>query len=453
MINWELLRRRLVPSQAQRNFRLGVVNGVLFTLVEALTDATLVLALLVRDLGGSQALVGLLTSLKNGGWLLPQLLVAGRIEGMPRKLPLYRRSALFRVIAFLVLTVVVFLANPLGPALTLLLLFVTYAIYNLTGGSSSLAFQDIVAKSIPPRRRGSFFSYRQLYGGLLAFLVGGPLVRIALQQNGVLAFPANYGLLFVVALIVLALSLLSFSLIDEPPLERPATRHSLKETLLATPHLFRADLDFRRFIAARLLGRVGAIADPFYIVYAREALGIAPRYVGVYLAVRVLTAALSNLYWGRVADLQGNRRLMVLTGALSILVPLAALLLPLLFAPGSTFLAWSFGLVFLLIGLSIDGSAMAGTTYLLEIAPEGERPTYCGIANTALGAATFLPVLGGALLATLNNNYMLLFVIGLIGSVVAWAATLRLREVRHVRDDMRQAALWAKGEGSKAEGA
>lgn len=441
MINWELLRQRLLPSQAQRNFRLGVINGILFTLVETLTDANLVLALLVRDLNGSQALVGLLTSIKNGGWLLPQLLTAGRIAGMPRKLPLYRRAAFVRAVAFLSMTIVVFNAPMLGATWTLWLLFATYIVYNLTGGSSSLAFQDVVAKAIPPRQRGSFFGYRQLFGGLLAFFVGGPLVRLVLQQDGSLQFPANYGVLFVVALVVMVFAFVSFGLIDEPPLQQPAVRHSLKETLQAAPRLFRADVDFRRFIIARLLGRVGAIADPFYVVYAREILGIGTRYVGIYLAVRVLTAALSNLYWGRVADNQGNRRLLVLTGALSIAVPLLALLLPLLFAPGSTLLAWAFTLVFLVIGLSIDGSATAGTTYLLEIAPEAERPTYCGIANTALGIATFVPVLGGVLLAVLNNNYLLLFAIGVVGSIVAWAFTVRLRELRHVREDMRQAAL------------
>jgi MFS family permease len=317
-------------------------------------------------------------------------------------------------------------------------------LYNLTGGSGSLAFQDVVAKVIPPRRRGSFFSSRQLFGGLLAFCVAGPLVRVMLSQDGPLPFPANYGLLCVIALVMMAIAFTAFGLIDEPALAQPAVAHTIKETLQAAPQLFQTDVDFRRFLQSRIWGRFGAIADPFYIIYASEALGIAPRYVGIYLSLRVITAALSNLYWGRVADVQGNRRLLVLTTGLSALVPPTALLLPMMFVPGSTALAWAFGLVFLLIGLSIDGSAIASNTYLLEIAPEADRPTYCGIANTALGIFTFLPVLGGALLSLLGNNYVLLLVIGTVFSLIACAATLRLREVRDVRDDLRQAALMRK---------
>jgi MFS family permease len=440
MINWELLRERLLPSQAQRNYRLGVINGVLFSLAEALIDATLVLALFVRELGGSQALVGLLPSLRNGGFLLPQLLVAGRVAGMPRKLPLYRRAALARTIVFAAMSAVIFSALLLPPTLVLVLFCLLYTLYNLAGGSSSLAFQDVVAKAIPPRRRGSFFSNRQLWGGLLAFLVAGPLVRALLQGDGPLPFPANYGVLSLLSLIGVALGLLAFSMIDEPPMTQPVRRQSLRETLEAAPRLFRENIDFRRFITVRVWARVGAIADPFYIVYAREALGIAPRYVGIYLALRVFSAALSNLYWGRVVDRQGNRRLMVLTGSIAAGAPVAALLLPLVFAPGSTALAWAFTLVFLLIGLSVDGSMTAGSTYLLEIAPEHERVTYAGIANTALGIVTFVPVLGGLLLTATGNNYPLLLVLAMAGSAVAWATTIRLREVREVREDMRLAA-------------
>src|SRR4051794_30814648 len=54
-----------LPSAVRRNFRLGVSNGMLFTLGDSLSSAGLVLALLVRQLGGSLSLVGLLPALQN----------------------------------------------------------------------------------------------------------------------------------------------------------------------------------------------------------------------------------------------------------------------------------------------------------------------------------------------------------------------------------------------------
>jgi Replication-relaxation len=73
----------LPPADIRRNYRLGVINGVLFALGDSLSSAGLVLALLVRQLGGSLALVGLLPALLSDGFLLPQLLVGGRLQAMP----------------------------------------------------------------------------------------------------------------------------------------------------------------------------------------------------------------------------------------------------------------------------------------------------------------------------------------------------------------------------------
>jgi MFS family permease len=447
MITWKRLRRLVLPSEAKHNFRFGVINGVCFSLAETLVDASLVLALFVRELGGSTLLVGLLPSLKNGGFLLPQLLVAGRITGMSRMMPLYRRAAIARTVAFLCLMLIMFAATVLPVAMTLTLFVVAYSAYNLTGGSSSLAFQDIVAKTIPPRQRGTFFGYRQLMGGLLAFAIAAPLVRTLLADDGPVPFPFNYGALATIALLLIAGGLAAFSMIDEPPLAKVGTPHSIGDTLRSVPHLFRTEIDLRRFVVSRLLARAGAIAEPFYILYAREALGIAPRYVGIYLAVRVLSAALSNILWGRVADREGNRRLLMRTSAIAALVPVAALAVPWAFAPGSAPLAWSFALVFLCIGFSIDGSGTASTTYLLEISPDTERPTYAGVANTVLGVATFLPVFGGWVLTVTGQNYVLLLALGAVFSAIAWAATVRLREPRDVRADMQVAAALVRARG------
>src|SRR5215208_2692158 len=69
------------------------------------------------------------------------------------------------------------------------------------------------------------------------------------------------------------------------------------------------------------------------------------------------------------------------------------------------------GLVFLVAGVANDGNGISSDTYLLEIVPEDERPTYIGLANTTLGVVTFLPVLGGWLVT--NVGYSGTFGIGL----------------------------------------
>jgi MFS family permease len=162
---------------------------------------------------------------------------------------------------------------------------------------------------------------------------------------------------------------------------------------------------------------------------ATEALGLPASVAGVYLAVRALAGALSNVLWGRVSERQGNRRLLLIAGLLIALTPALALLGPILargLGLAEVGLSAAIGLVFLVSGVANDGSNIAGMTYLLEIVPEDERPTYMGLANTTLGLVTFLPVLGGWLVGLVG--YEGAFAIGLIFSLLGLASTYPLLE-------------------------
>ena len=276
----------LPPATMRRNYRLGVMNGVLFTLGETMLSANLVLALLIRQLGGSLALVGLLPALQSGGYLLPQMLVGGRLQGMRAKLPLYRRAAFARIVAYLVLLAAIFGATRFPPTISLWLIVVSFSIFNLGGGTSTLAFQDVVAKVIPARRRGSFFGTRQLFGGLLSFLIVGPLVRWLLNDDGPLAFPNNYGTLGVLGLLCIAAGLIAFGRIDEPLQAEVGAPVRMSDGLRRAPAILREHADYRWFIVSRMLTRFGQVAEPFYIVYATETLGLPASAAGLYLAVQ-----------------------------------------------------------------------------------------------------------------------------------------------------------------------
>jgi MFS family permease len=393
----------------------------------------LVLALLVRQLGASLALVGLLPALQSGGYLLPQLLVSGSIQAMPYKLWLYRRAAFARVALFIVMLVVIFSSDKILPQISLGLIVLSYSLFNLGGGTSTLAFQDVVAKIVPPRRRGSFFGTRQLVGGLLTFAFVGPLVGWLLGVASPVGFPANFGLLCLLGLVFMCGGLLSFALVDEPPQARPGPRMRVIEGLRRAPAILRSNSNYRWFIIARMLTRAGQIAEPFYIIYASEALGLPASVAGIYLAVRAIAGALSNLLWGRLSDRRGNRALVLASAVLAMLPPFLALAGPALaqvFALGSAGQLLAIGLVFLASGVANDGSMLAGNTYLLEVVPEGERPTYMGLANTTLGLVTFLPVLGGVLVTWLG--YGGTFAIALAFAMLGVLASLRLTEVRAV---------------------
>lgn len=425
------LQPALSPAVARRNYRLGVINGVLFGLGESVGSPGLVLSLLIRQLGGSLFLVGALPAIQTAGYLLPQLLVSGRLQDQPYKLPVYRLFGAIRVLTWAGLAAAIFAAGVLPPAVALALIVAAFTVFNFCGGVTTLAFQDIVARIIPPRRRGSFFGIRQFVAGLLAFAVGGTLVRWLLGERGPLPFPANFGALMLLSLVCFAAGIASFALVQEPPQLRLGQRLRLVEGLRRAPQLLRANRNYRWFIASRLLIRTGQIAEPFYIVYATEQLGLPAAVAGAFVSAWALAAALSNLFWGRVSDRSGNRRLILLTGALIALAPLLMLAGPAAVRAaglGELALTAALGVVFLLVGSAADGSAIAGMTYLLEIVPEEERPTYIGLANTILGVGALLPVLGGWMVAQLG--YSVTFAVGGAVAALGVLAATRLVETQ-----------------------
>ena len=418
----------------KRNTRLGIANGVLFSLAEAFSDANLVLSVFVRQLGASPVIVGLLPALKNGGWLLPQLWSAGRLQAMRHKLPVYQRAGIVRFCIWILMAGLVWFSGWLSAGWLLAAFILAYSLYSFTGGAGSVAFQEVVAKTIPVQRRGAFFGTRNLLGGLLGFCLASPVVGWVLSVNSPFLFPHNFAVLVTISLVCIGLGVIMFSRISEPPTHNPPAPVRGGEMLRMMPTLLREDVAFRRYVVSRMITRFAGLADPFYILYAREVLHVAPRMIGVYLAIRVLSAALSNVWWSQVADRHGNRLLILLTGALIGVVPIWALLVgPLGALLGPASLGWLFGGVFLLIGLSVDGAGTAGLTYVMELAPDTRRPQYIGVSNTLMGVATFFPVLGGVLISSLGYGpvFAMTAVFGALGLLVS----ARLPEPRAVAGD------------------
>ncbi len=419
------------PVLNRRNYRFGVANGILFALADSLNNASFVLALLIRQLGGSLTLVAFIPTLQIGGSLLPQLLISGHLQSLPYKLPIYRRAAVWRSVMYLGMTIGIFTATSVPSWLALTLITGLYILFCFGGGVSALAFQDIVAKTIPPRWRGRFFGTRQLVGGLLALLVAGPLVRLLVAETSPLPFPSNYGLLSLLSVIGMVGCFATFWRIDEPPQEQIGPRVHLLDGLRRMPAILQTQSNYRWYIISRVMTRAGQIGEPLYLIYATEVLHLSTGMAGVYLGLRALAGVVSNFYWGPLSDTQGNRPLLVLTSIMFMFAPLILLLGPMLTAAlglGETGYIVVTGLVFLLIGVATDGSMIANIVYLIEVAPDNERPTYSALASAVLGITAFLPVVGGWLVGI--AGYEFLFGVATVMAGLGVVSVLRLTEIR-----------------------
>lgn len=403
----------------KRNYRCGVLNGVAYRVAETMIDPTLVLTWFLTQLTSSSFIIGLVAPLRSAGWFLPQLLVSSFAQRQERKITLYRVCGLVRAVAIASLAAATWLVGA-RPVPMLIIFFLCLALLSFGEGFSGISFMDIVAKAIPPRRRGSFFALRSFLGGTLA-LGSGAAVRYVLSAEAGLAFPANFAILFSLAAVGIWISVIGFSSIVEPiePVDPKVVTFAAQ--LRRAWWFLKQDHNFRRLILVRLLLVAGGgLATPFYIVYAKNVLNATAGSVGTYLLAFTIASIASNVLWGRISSRQGNKRVIVASILIGLCIPLTALL------AGRMGSLQLFLVPFVLRGVYESSNMIGPVNFVLDIAPAAERPIYIGLINTVLGFASLALMMSGVIVQV--TGFEVLFLLTTAFFVLAFVAALGLRD-------------------------
>ncbi len=366
------------------NFWLGVYNGVLVNGGEAFFHSALVLSPFLATLGAPAWAIGLIPALRVGGWFLPQLFVATRLAHVPFKLPLYRRTSTVRVVAFSVLTAAVFLLGP-HPGVLVPLTLAMILVNAVAGGVGGVPFADVTAKVVPHYRLGTFWVLRNAIGGALALLSGLVLRRLLDSE---LAFPTDFGYVFLFGTLLNGGAYLAFALVREPE-GKIAMKERLSHVLGRLPSVLRQDASFRRYLRVRFLALAALMAEPFYALYALDRLEAPASVLGTYVMVATGAAIAVNFAFRRPADRGQNVTVLQVSIALLTAAPLIAL-----FATD-----WRvFALVFACSAAGNSGMGIAAWNLLYAVSPEADRPLYVGVANSVLSLPSLAPIGAGVAL-------------------------------------------------------
>jgi MFS family permease len=353
------------------------------------------------------------------GGVLPQLFVAHKVENKPHKKPVLITAITIRALCWGLLALITYLFGQSHPAGIILSLFLFLTILSFMGGVAEIAFYDIWGKAIPSTLRGRFFGYRQLAGGILA-IAAGFVVR-AILESKTISFPDNYALLFMLSFIFISISYLFLGSIKEPLEEVHEHSLSFREFLKKALGILKVNTDLKLFLWVQVLAGAIALTLPFYVIYAKDVLGIKLGMVGMFLSAQMLGIVLSNVLWAHLSDFIGNKRVIQLSIVLSLTVPLIALLTP-------ADLRGLFILLFVLLGFSITGLKIGNTNFLLDIAPSKDRPTYISLKGTLKAPLFIFPLIGGGIIHFFS--YRFLFVLTMLILGLAFILSCRLNEPR-----------------------
>ena len=176
------------PPHYRRNFVAFVVDYVFFSVAMSFASPSSVLPAFVRQFTRSAPVIGLVSTIFNGCWLLPQVVAARAINDKSRKKP-YLMIGISGRITFWITALGLWLGLAQRPNEMLLLIFGCLGMFTISDGLASVAWFDMLARAIPLQRRGRLMGIAQVIGGLagaLPPLLGWTAMTGQLSVEGVL---------------------------------------------------------------------------------------------------------------------------------------------------------------------------------------------------------------------------------------------------------------------------
>ena len=384
----EAAYEKFVWDNLPRNFAGHFVHGMLGMTGFRIFNAATFLPAYLHLITGSAVMVGLGQSLQSAGGVLSPVVGATAVETRKKVLPVsLLMGTLMRVQILLVALCAWFLK---GPSLVVGIMACLFLL-GVFQGAQGVAFQMLLAKVIPTRRRGLLQSLRNFFGGLvsaaLAAFAGSYLIGSNVFGNG-------YATTFLLAAILTSLGLAALGLLmrePEPPTVKPRTR--TWDRMREFPKLLKDDRGYFYFMIAQTCATAGRIGVPFYVLYAAHVMPITGPQGGANLGLMSLLLFLgdscSNLVWGTLGDRFGFRSTFI--GAMTLW---AAATLLLIIAPTPLWVLVAFAG----LGAGPAGFNMSSQTMVLEFGARDDVPMRLGLSQTAQGlVSTVGPLIGGVI--------------------------------------------------------
>jgi MFS family permease len=408
----------VLSRAARRNFFANLIDVSFFAFGINMVSRYTVLPYFVGSINNNPLLLSLIPMLTQVGWLLPQLFTAPYIKTLPRRKPYVLLMTAIERIPFLVFGLLLLFGKDLPGSLMLSAFFIGYAIHTFFAGFTATAWQDMIARVIPGKRWGIFFGLSSAIGAVLG-IFSAKVTDFVLES---MSFPNNVGLLSLLCFVGLTISFSGLAATVEPA-QPTQPREPMMPYLRSLPPLLKKDKGFRNYLITRTALSLSFLGHSFVTAGSMLRFDIS-LWLGTYLAAQLASQALSDVVMGTLADRWGHKQVLKLANLIGVLALVASVLAP---SP-----EWLIG-AYVLIGIATSGYQLSGYTLVMTFSTDDQRPTYIGLANTALAPVGFFgPLLLGALASRGGYNMLFLFsaVIGAIALALLqwWVPDVRRQE-------------------------
>ncbi len=388
-----------VPGNAVKQIGANTLQKV----GDRIVDPKTVLVWLFAALGAPTVLTGLLVPIRESGSLLPQAALVPLVRRAPRRKLVWLAGAAGQAVAVGAMAAVALLAEGTAAGVAILACLAAFA---LARSLTSISSKDVLGRTIPKGQRGQVTGAASMTSGVVAIGAG-----MALQVFGdTAADPRTFALLLGGGALLWVAGLAVFSTVREPEGAHD-DRVDAGQAARALS-LLRDDPPFRRFVIARTLLLVSALAPPYVVSLATSEGDLDLSGLGPFVVAQGIASLVGGRLWGRLTD-RSSRRVIVLASASAcgvVLLFLAAVAWDSLASQ-----AWVHPVAYFLLALAHTGARIGRKTYVVDLAEGNQRTDYVAVANTAMGVLLLVTGAVSAGLATFGARWALvmLAVLGL----------------------------------------
>lgn len=418
---------REVRANLPRNSLRLVTANALQSSGDQTVNASTVLPWLLHALGAPPALTGLLVPIRESGSMLPQAFLTPWILRTRHRKWVFVAGAGVQASAVAVMALTAAVGQGLAAGLVII---AALTVFSLGRSLCSIASKDVQGRVAPKGQRGQINGLATTASGLVAITLGLG-VRIFGGENlvaGQLAWLlAGGAALWVLVAVV-------YTGIREPAGAPPEQSRDADgpNWFVKSVALLRRDRPFRNFVAARGLLLVSSLSPPFVVSLSVRSGAQGLAGLGGFIVASGLASLIGGRIFGRWAD-RSSRRLMTFGAALASGIVIAIVLIVSVtdVTGGSIWAYLLFVSGYFLLTLTHTGVRVGRKTYVVDMAEGDQRTTYVAVSNSAMGLILLSVGAVSATLATLGQEWALVFLAGM--GLLGVFATARLPEVSRAK--------------------
>ena len=403
-------------TDAKINFFSFLWHALFLAFAKNFMDVNTIIPAMLINAGGTTTDLGILTAIMIGGASFMQIVFAGFLFKRRRKKKYLLTGIYLRVSALLGMGFLLAQASRMPAVYIISSIFILISIFSFSGSFANISYTDILGKSIAPESRKKFFVVRQIIVSI-GILVSAIIVRYLVRHY---EYPQNYNILFISAGVLLLIASFGFWMIREKPTDFESSGINFLSVFKAFKKMFIEDRNLRYYMLLVNSTGIGLTLVPFYILLAKERIGLPAETVGNLLLLQIIGMIASNLLWKFLIKKGAYKGLVRTYAVISSVLPILALL----FSASKTIYLF----IFFLSGFNISAYQIAIPGILLEISKEQNRALYTALSGAGSFFTILFPIIAGVLIPRLGYPPVFGFSIVIIAASILFVNKLNCKQ-------------------------